>query len=168
MRIIYERALVLPLYGAAVSVAALWEHLRTNTGFGSRLDIPTWRRQKHASSFGPVDPSCLSGATWAGGCEARTRTRMRTRTRTRSSVAERRVKTGARVDTPCIRRHSGHLCPAGGPRLQGENRIPLSPVGSGSPQLPWLRRWQPKTPPPPKTPPTSSCFYSSFHHFAPT
>lgn len=32
MRIIYERALVVPLYGAAVSVAALSEHLRTDTG----------------------------------------------------------------------------------------------------------------------------------------
>lgn len=95
-------------------------------------------------SLWTFDPSWLSDATrvgWMlGGCDGRMR----------RSLAERRVKTWGSY------RHSVHpptqwsLCPAGGLGrrlcLQGENRIPLSPVGSGSPQLPWLRSWRPKTP----------------------
>lgn len=96
-------------------------------------------------SFWTFDPSWLSDATRVGWMLGGSEGRMR------RSVAERRVKTWGSY------RHSVHpptqwsLCPTGGlgrrKCLQGENRIPLSPVGSGSPQLPWLRSLAAKDPP---------------------
>lgn len=91
-------------------------------------------------AFALLTPRVCLGQRERRGCEARKR-----------SWSSAKSKDGGSCGHSCIRRHNGRLCPAGGlgrgPRLQGENRIPLSPVGSWSPQLPWLRRWRPKTPP---------------------